>query len=165
MKLHRNADQITSHRPAKRHPMLRRLAGVVVALGVLSAGTVAFAAWTSNGTGSGTATAGTAKNLTIAVTDVSGLYPTGSFDVPFTVTNPNEYAVTLSKVSLKSVTVDKAGCTASVVSGADLTDNDVIPAGATSAARDFSISMSNAAEDACQGAVFTLTLQATGASS
>ena len=63
------------------------------------AGTVAFAAWTSNGTGAGAATAGTAKNLTIAVTNVSGLYPTGTFNVPFTVTNPNSYAVQLTRFS------------------------------------------------------------------
>jgi hypothetical protein len=165
MKLHRNSNEITSDSPAKLHPVLRRLAGVVVALGALFAGTVAFAAWTSNGTGTGTATAGTAKNLTVGVTNVSGLYPTGSFNVPFTVTNPNSYAVTLSTVTLKSVTVDKVGCSASVVSGVDMTDTDVIPAGGTTASRNFSISMSNAAEDACQGAVFTLTLQANGASS
>jgi hypothetical protein len=156
-----------THRIAapKKHPVVRRIVGVVFAIGALMAGTVAFAAWTSNGTGIGTATAGSAKNLTISVSNVSGLYPTGTFNVPFTVTNPNAYAVALSKVQLQSVTVDKAGCTAGVVTGADLVDTDVIPAGGTSASRNLSISMSNAAEDACQGAVFTLTLKALGASS
>lgn len=156
-----------SHRSSapKKHRILRRLFGVFFALGALMAGTVAFAAWTSNGTGTGTATAGTAKNLTIGVTNISGLYPTGTFNVPFTVTNPNSYAVTLTKVQLQSVSVNNVGCTATVVSGADLPDTDVIAAGATSASRNFSISMSNAAEDACQGAVFTLTLKALGASS
>ena len=86
-----------------------------------------------------------------------------SVNVPFTVTNPNPYAVTLSKIALTGVTVNKAGCTASVVSGADLPDTDVIAAGGTTASRNFSVTMSNAAEDACQGAVFTLTLQANGA--
>lgn len=143
----------------------RRAGGVVIAIVALLAGAVAFAAWTSTGTGSGTAAAGTAKALTINVTPATGLFPTGSVNVPFTVTNPNSYAVTLSKLSLKTVTVDKVGCTASVVSGADLPDTDVIPAGGTTSSRNFSVTMSNAAEDACQGAVFTLTLQATGASS
>ena len=156
-----------SHRSGapKKNRILRRVFGVFFALGALMAGTVAFAAWTSNGTGTGTATAGTAKNLTIAVTNVSGLYPTGTFNVPFTVTNPNSYAVQLSKVQLQTVTVNNVGCTASVVSGPDFTDTDVIAAGATSASRNFSVTMSNAAEDACQGAVFTLTLKALGASS
>jgi hypothetical protein len=149
----------------KKHRILRRIFGVFFALGALMAGTVAFAAWTSNGTGTGTATATTSKNLTVNVTNISGLYPTGTFNVPFTVTNPNPYAVTLSKVQLQSVSTTAVGCTASVVSGADLVDTDVIPAGGTSASRNFSVSMSNAAEDACQGAVFTLTLKALGASS
>jgi len=143
----------------------RRVGGVVVGIVVLLAGAVAFAAWTSTGTGTGTATARNAQNLTINVSAVNGLYPTGSVNVPFTVTNPNPYAVKLSQVSLANVTVDKAGCTASVVSGANLADTDLIPAGGTTASRNFSVTMSNAAEDACQGAVFTLTLQATGSSS
>jgi hypothetical protein len=149
----------------KKHRILRRIVGVFFALGALMAGTVAFAAWTSNGTGTGTATATTSKNLTVNVTNISGLYPTGTFNVPFTVTNPNPYAVTLSKVQLQSVSTTAVGCTATVVSGADLVDTDVIPAGGTSASRNFSVSMSNAAEDACQGAIFTLTLKALGASS
>jgi hypothetical protein len=149
----------------KKRRILRRIFGVFFALGALMAGTVAFAAWTSNGTGTGTATATNAQNLTVNVTNISGLYPTGTFNVPFTVTNPNPYSVTLSKVQLQSVSVNNAGCTASVVSGADLVDTDVIAAGATTSSRNFSVTMSNAAEDACQGAVFTLTLKALGASS
>ena len=143
----------------------RRLVGIVTGIVVLLAGTVAFAAWTSNGTGTGTATARSAQALTINVSPATGLFPTGTVNVPFTVTNPNPYAVTLSKIALTNVTVDKPGCTAAVVSGADLPDTDVIAAGATTVSRNFSVTMSNAAEDACQGAVFTLTLQANGASS
>ena len=143
----------------------RRVGGIVVGILALLAGTVAFAAWTSSGTGTGTATARSAQALTVNVTPATGLFPTGSVNVPFTVTNPNPYAVTLSKVALTGVTVNKPGCTASVVSGADLPDTDVIPAGGSTASRNFSVTMSNAAEDACQGAVFTLTLQASGLSS
>lgn len=143
----------------------RRLGGVVGIVVLLLAGAVAFAAWTSNGTGTGTATARNAQNLTINVTAATGLYPTGSVNVPFTVTNPNPYAVRLSQISLTNVTVDKAGCTATVVSGANLADTDLIAAGGTTASRNFPVTMSNAAEDACQGAVFTLTLRATGTSS
>ena len=143
----------------------RRAGGIIVGIVLLLAGAVAFAAWTSNGTGTGTATARSAQALTITVTPATGLFPTGTVNVPFTVTNPNPYNVTLSKITLKTITVDKPGCTATVVSGADLPNTDVIPAGTTTASRNFPVTMSNAAEDACQGAVFTLTLQATGASS
>jgi hypothetical protein len=161
---HNTRSAQTSDAPKERR-FLRRLVGVFFAFGALMAGTVAFAAWTSNGTGTGTATAISAQSLTVNVTNISGLYPTGTFNVPFTVSNPNPYAVTLTKVQLQSVTTTAVGCTASVVSGADLVDTDVIPAGGTTASRNFSVSMSNAAEDACQGAVFTLTLKALGASS
>lgn len=143
----------------------RRLGGIVVGISVLLAGTVAFAAWTSNGSGSGTATARSAQSLTVTVSPASGLFPTGTVNVPFTVTNPNPYKVTLSKIELTNVTVDKAGCTPSVVSGADLPDTDVINAGATTVSRNFPVTMSNTAEDACQGAIFTLTLKANGLSS
>ena len=143
----------------------RRLAGIATGMVVLLAGTVAFAAWTSNGTGSGTAAARSAQSLTVNVSPATGLYPTGTINVPFTVTNPNPYSVTLSKMQLTNVTVDKAGCTVGVVSGADLPDTDVIAAGATTVSRNFPVTMSNSAEDACQGAVFTLTLKANGLSS
>jgi hypothetical protein len=129
---------------------------------------VGFAAWTSTGEGSGDANAAQAQPLTVHVDDVTGLYPTGSVDVPFTVSNPNPYKVTLNSVTLKTVTVDAAhsGCAANVISGTDLALNLEVPAnGGTSATRNFTVSMSNAATDACQGATFTLTLRASGLSS
>jgi hypothetical protein len=53
-----------------------------------------------------------------------------------------------------------------VVTGADLTTSVVAPAdGGVSPSQDFTVSMSNAATDACQGATFTLTLRASGLSS
>ena len=94
----------------------------------------------------------------------TGLFPTGSVNVPFTVTNPNPYAVTLSKIAADQRHRRQARLhRRRVVSGADLPDTDVIAAGGTTVSRNFSVTMSNAAEDACQGAVFTLTLQANGA--
>jgi hypothetical protein len=128
---------------------------------------IGFAAWTNYGEGSGSVTAASAQPLTVTVSNVSGLFPTGSVDVPFTVTNTNDYDVTLSKAELKTVTVDAAhsACTTSVVTGSDVTLSDVVASGATSASQNFTLSMSNGATDACQGAVFTVTLGVTGLSS
>ncbi len=128
---------------------------------------VAVAAWTNYGEGTGDVTAATAQPLTVTVTDVTGLFPTGSVDVPFTVTNTNDYEVTLSKAELKTVTVDAAhsACATSVVTGSDVTLSEAVATGATSTSQDFTLSMSNAATDACQGAVFTVTLGVTGLSS
>ena len=125
---------------------------------------VAVAAWTNYGEGSGSVTADQAKPLTVTVTDVSGLFPTGSVDVPFTVTNTNDYDVTLSKAELKDVDVDDAhsACATSVVTGSDVALSDVVADGATSGSQNFTLAMSNDATDACQGAVFTVTLGVTG---
>jgi hypothetical protein len=149
------------------HKTTRRsaiFAGTVV--GLVGVG-IAFAAWTNSGEGAGGVTAEQAKPLTVTVTNVSGLFPTGSVDVPFTVTNTNPYAVTLANATLKSVTVDAghAACVPTVVTGADVALSAVVAPAATSASLNFPVTMSNAAVDACQGAVFTVTLKVTGLSS
>jgi hypothetical protein len=149
-------------------PLARRSSAVAAATVGLLGLSVAFAAWTSTGEGSGDVSARQAQSLTVNVQNVNGLYPTGSVDVPFTVSNPNPYDVTLNTVSLKSVAVDAAhsGCATSVISGSDLSLSLAAPANnGTSTSRDFTVSMSNAATDACQGATFTLTLLASGVSS
>ena len=150
-------------------PVVRRSGAVAAAtVGLLGLG-VALAAWTSTGEGSGNVDAATAKPLTVTVTDVNGLYPTGSVDVPFTVTNPNPYDVTVTSVTLKNVTVDGAhsGCATSVISGTDLTGLSLSAAadGGSTNSRNLTVAMSNAATDACQGATFTVTLEATALSS
>ena len=131
--------------------------------GLMGAG-VAFAAWTSTGTGTATATAGSAKSLQVTTSPVTGLFPTGSVTVPVTVTNPNPYKVALSSLEFAGVTADKTGCSASAVTGVDLTGltgaaNVIAPAG--SLTKDLTVTMSNAAENACQGASFDLTVRAT----
>src|SRR5262245_47002955 len=149
-------------------PLARRSSAVATATVALLGLGVAFAAWTSTGEGSGSAEAVHAQPLTVHVQDVTGLYPTGSVDVPFTVSNPNPYKVTLSSVSLKSVTVDKdhSRCDTDVISGPAKTVNLLAAAnGGTTASQNFTVSMSNAANDDCQGASFTLTLLASGQSS
>jgi hypothetical protein len=123
--------------------------------------------WTAAGEGEGTATSGQATPLTVTLTDVSGLYPTGRVGVPFTVTNTNPYEITLSNATLTDVTLDADHdqCDPSVVTGADLTLDDVVAPGATTPVWDFTLTMSNAATDTCQGAVFTVALRVTGLSS
>lgn len=143
------------------------VASVVVGLIGLS---IAFAAWTSTGEGDGDVTAGEATALTVTVSDVTGLYPTQSKNLPFTVTNPNPYAVTLTGADFGGVKVDTesadAGCVASVVDGDAITLPDVVVAASgTSDELLFPVTMSNAATDACQGATFTVTVTVSGASS
>jgi hypothetical protein len=148
------------------HASKRIAAIVATVVAILGAG-VAFAAWTSTGTGTGSATAGTAANLTVTVGNATGLYPTGSVQVGFTVKNNNSYAVTLSGAHPQNFSVDAghSGCNVASVSGADVTLSDSLAAGATSSSHNVAISMSNAAIDACQGATFSFDLVVTGASS
>ena len=82
----------------------------LVVLALVIAGSVigvAIAAWTTGGSGSGQASAGTAASMTISAgTPSTNLYPTASADVAAVVSNPNPYKVHVSSVSLGAVTVD-----------------------------------------------------------
>ncbi len=135
--------------------------GTAVALTGVS---VAFAAWTSTGTGSGTAAATTAKNLTVTAGTLTGLYPTGTVTMPVTVTNNNAYKVQLDTIDFVDATSTIPGCTASTVTSAGGTYQNVVIAPGASVSKDLTVSMSNAAEDACQGATFTLRYLATARS-
>lgn len=154
----------------------RRAALVALAIAGSVVG-VAIAAWTTGGSGSGQASAGSASAMTISAgTPSSSLYPTASADVAATISNPNPYKVHVSSIALGAVTVDggHSGCNTASVSVTSPQDNSGsgwdVPAksGAVngSLAVDLAnaISMSNAANDSCQGATFTVALTATGAS-
>jgi hypothetical protein len=152
-------------------------AAVSVAVGTLIAGSVAYAAWTVNGSGTGTASATSAVDLTLSGGSPSGsLFPNGSADVDTSVSNSNPFTVHISTVSIDttqgtngfSVDSGHSGCNLSSLSFTPATNNgsgwdvpanssvDVDAAGA--------ISMSGAANDSCQGATFTVFLTATAAS-
>jgi hypothetical protein len=138
---------------------------------------VAFAAWTTGGSGSGQAQAGSATSMTISAgTPGSSLYPTASSDVAATISNPSPYKVHVSSISLGAVSVDAghSGCNLGSVTVTSPQDNGGsgwdVPAksggvnGSLNVDLTNAISMSNAANDSCQGATFTVALTATGAS-
>jgi len=139
---------------------------------------VAIAAWTTGGSGSGQASAGTAASMTISAgTPSTNRYPTASADVAAVVSNPNPYKVHVSSVSLGAVTVDGGHSACNTVASVSVTspqDNSGagwdVPAksGAVNGSLNLdlanAISMSNAANDSCQGATFSVALTATGAS-
>src|SRR4051812_7965260 len=152
----------------------------VVILALVIAGSVigvAIAAWTTGGSGSGQASAGTAASMTISAgTPSSSLYPTASADVAATVSNPNPYKVHVSSISLGAVSVDAghSGCNLGSMtvtspqdnggSGWDVPAKSGVVNGSLNVDLTSAISMSNAANDSCQGATFTVALTATGAS-
>jgi hypothetical protein len=155
----------------KRIVLIAALAIAASAIGV------AIAAWTTGGSGSGQASAGSAASMTISAgTPSTNLYPTASADVAAAISNPNQYTVHVSSISLGTVTVD-AGHSSCNLSSVTVTPSQTnggtgwtVPAkvGAVNGSLNLdlagAISMDNTANDACQGATFTVALTATGAS-
>jgi hypothetical protein len=153
---------------------LVRVGALLVGVSVIG---VAVAAWTTGGSGSGQASAGSAGSMTISAgTPSTSLYPTASADVAATVSNPNPYKVHVSSISLGAISVDggHSSCNTASLSVTSPQSNSGsgwdIPAksGGVNGSLDIdlanAISMTNAANDSCQGATFTVALTATGAS-
>jgi hypothetical protein len=150
---------------------------VLTLTAVMAAVGFVYAAWTTNGTGSGYAKAGTAQSL--STVDVSAgtaatLYPGVTGDVLIKISNPNPYPVTVTGVSgTGSITPDgsHSGCSPSGVTFTNQTGLSIsVPAkvgstnGETQATLTGAAAMSNASVDACQGAVFTIPVTISGAS-
>jgi hypothetical protein len=143
----------------------QKIAIVGGTVGVLMAGGIAYAAWTSEGNGSGTATAGHEVDLTVAGGDAVGsLYPTLSLTVPVTVKNNNTYPVHLTDITYNATGSSSdagAGCTASNIEVSDpFSGDEVLAAGATSASHDATVTMIADAASDCQDATFTINFDA-----
>jgi hypothetical protein len=143
---------------------------VAVAGGVLAvSATAAFAYWTANGTGSGTAsTAAASQPLTITAADFAGsaLTPGGTAQaISGTVTNPNTFNVPF--VLTAAPTVDSAHATAGCLAGWYTVSLTSPPTGvAANSHADFTgtVAMQNLPttnQDACKGATVTVTYTAT----
>jgi hypothetical protein len=155
----------------------KRLA-VLTTVAALAVVGLVYAAWTTNGSGSGYAKAGTAQALStvdVSASTSATLYPGGpAGDVLIRISNPNTYPVTVTAVSGNgSITPDggHSGCSPSGVSFTNQTGLSIsVPAkvgatnGETQTTLSGAASMSNASVDACQGAVFTIPVTISGAS-
>jgi hypothetical protein len=155
-----------------RKRVSRKLAVVTTAAALAVVGLV-YAAWTTNGTGSGYAKAGTAQALStvdVAASTSATLYPGGpAGDVLIRISNPNSYPVTVTGVAGNgAITADAghSGCTTTGVSFTDQTGLTIaVPAnGQTQHTLSGAATMSNASLNACQGATFTIPVTLSGAS-
>jgi hypothetical protein len=143
----------------------------VLALGVIGAG-VAVAAWNVTGSGSGYAKAGSASALTIedaTASTVADLYPGATGAAKLKVTNPNLFGVRITTVTgAGAITSDKgASCDAATgVAFTNLTGQtlDVAAGAMQTFTLAGAVAMSNASDDACQGAVFTIPVSVSGVS-
>ena len=144
----------------------------VMALVIVSLG---YAAWTSAGNGTGVAKASTAQALTtVTATASAGLYPGATAALSLQVSNPNPYPVTVTDVTGNgTITADASHSTCGQdgthPTGVTYTDQHnlsiAVPAnGTASVSVSNSVHMSNASDNSCQGATFTIPVSLTGAS-
>lgn len=149
---------------------LKRGTIVSAFVGLLLAAGVAFAAWTATGTGSGYAKATSAQPLTtvdVSASTTATLYPGATGDVYLRISNPNPYPVVVTDVTGNgAITASNGSCNASSVTYTDQTGLTLnVPAsGAASFTLSGAVQMSTAANDNCQGAVFTIPVALTGSS-
>jgi hypothetical protein len=145
-------------------------------LGLFLAGASgARAYFTHPSTGNGPASVATAAAVTIApATPTAGLYPGGSADVALTISNPNPFQVRVGSLVLDTsrgnggfeVDAGHSGCSAPQLSFPANSGGGTgwyVPAnGSIELDLAAAISMGMGADDGCQGATFTVYLEAQG---
>ena len=148
--------------PSKKTRNTRLLARSSIGVAILAVALVgaasAYAYWTANGSGSGSAAATTTTDdLTISSAPVLGATPGSITPVTVTISNPNPYRVGVNTVSAV-VTTSVPGCLAADFAFADTVLNTTIPAlGSTSFAQNLDFADTAVSQDACKGAIVTLT--------
>jgi hypothetical protein len=149
-----------------------RLVLALSAVAVMATTAVTFGSWSvSSSAGSGYSKAKVALSLTLSDASASTtaqLYPGGTGDIWIKVTNSNPFAVTVTSVTGAGTITSDKGAACDAATGVTFTNTtgltQAVGAGATVT---FSlagkIAMSNASDNSCQGAVFTvpITLAAT----
>jgi hypothetical protein len=144
----------------------------VMVLGIVSLG---YAAWTSSGGGTGFAKAASAQNLTTGSgTTTATLYPGATGDLVVNVNNPNSYPIKITSVTGNgTITADSSHSTcgqdASHPTGVTYTDqtglNVAIPASSSQQITlSGSVHMTNASDNSCQGATFSVPVSMAAAS-
>lgn len=166
-----------TRRVARQPRSVLSIGAVVTASLIVGLSDIAYAYWTTAGSGAGTATTGSPIAMTVTSTGVSGVYPGQKTTIPVSVTNTNPYPVAVSSITLDSVTPTGSGClagdisldsSASGVSGSTYTVTaSLTKSGGATPSANFTvpIAVGNLA-DACQGAghSFSLTFTVHGAS-
>lgn len=155
--------------PARPRALL--LLGAALALLTISAITAASAYWTERGVGSGDAGTRTPQAVTLTPGIAAAqLYPGGRTAVTLTVTNPGSGNVHLGSLTLDlgqgnagfGVDSSHAGCSTSSLSFTPQTNGgagwSLAAGGTASITLPASLSMSTDADNACQGARFSVYL-------
>jgi hypothetical protein len=152
--------------------LTKKLTAGTIVLGVALTASVAFAAWTATGSGAGYTKASTAQALTtvdVSATTSAQLYPGGTGDVKIRISNPNPYPVLVTSVVGSGTITSDNGAACDASTGVSFTDQtgqsiSVAAGGTTNVTFTGAAAMSNASDNACQGAVFTIPVTLSGAS-
>lgn len=150
----------------------KRKVFITIFLASLFGASVAFAAWSSTGSGSATAQATTSINSVIAAgTFAANLFPGATNSVTVTVSNPNPYPVLVNSISAGSSALVNGTCLAGSVTSdvratdatgivqSDLTTKRIAASG--SGTYVLVTHMIASPADTCQGQTFSLALTAT----
>lgn len=158
-----------------RSPFRGRAVVVCLLAALVTIGTVSAASayWKGRGTGSGSAATASPQALTLTPATASGqLYPGGQAAVSLSVTNPNPVSLRIGTLAVDTsqgqggfgVDAMHSTCSPSSLSFASQTNSgngwSVPASGALSLTLPASLSMGAAADNACQGAQFTVYLKA-----
>jgi hypothetical protein len=150
----------------------RNLVATVMTVIVMVAVGFVYAAWTTNGSGSGYAKAGSSQTLTtvdVSASTGATLYPGVTGDVKLQISNPNPYAVRVTAVSGNGTITPDAGHSGCTTTGVTFTNQssltiDIAASSSSTTTLTGAAAMSNASLNACQGATFTIPVTLTGAS-
>jgi hypothetical protein len=150
----------------------KRLIAAATTLLVLGVVGLVYAAWTSNGTGSGYAKAQSGQALTtvdVSASTTATLYPGANGDVLIRVHNPNPYPVRVTDIAGNGAVTADPGHASCVTTGVTFTDQsgltfDIGANGDAQTILSGAAHMSNASDNGCQGATFTIPVSLTGSS-
>lgn len=151
---------------------MRQLIAGLLTLLVFGVVGLVYAAWTTSGSGSGYAKAGSAQALTtvdVSASTTATLYPGANGDVLVKINNPNPYPVRVTDVTGNGTITADSGHATCVTSGVTFTDQhsqtiDIPASSQTQTTLTGAAHMSNASDNGCQGATFTIPVSLTGAS-
>jgi hypothetical protein len=146
-------------------------------LAAMATTALVFAAWTTNGAGSGYAKAQSAQGLTtvdVSASTTATLYPGADGDVLIKISNPNSFPVQVTAVNGNgTITADSGhstcGSDAGHPTGVTFTNQtgqtiNVTANSTTQTTLSNAAHMSNASDNSCQGATFTIPVSLSGQS-
>lgn len=141
---------------------MRKRTAVIAAVAIVAlGGGIAYAAWSSNGSGSGSVASTTSVNSTISpVNGASGLYPGVTVDFQVTIDNPNPYKVAVTSISAGASALTQSGCAGGTVTSAAVSNPGTIDPNGT-ATYTLRATMNADAADSCKSQTFSLPLTAT----